>query len=162
MIYEIIADGICKKITAKKGTKAFQILASCILKIDTDVCSVSFDAIRYHLSHFGFKAKRASLTVNMKDKETRILMSSPSLAAITSIAGGIGAAIMYPGLLHIANITGQIIYKETLLKETNDFICELKFYSAKGKLGEADKLEYRRYMPNTLDEISVCIKHDEE
>lgn len=153
-----IVNGICEKITAKKGTEAFQILASCILKTDTDVCSVSFDAIRYHLSHFGFKAKGASLTANMNDKEKRILMQPTTLAAV-GIASKIGTAnAMNLALLHIANITGQIVYNETLMKETNDFICELKFYSANGKPGDADKLDYRRNMPDTLHEISIRIK----
>ncbi|MBQ9655535.1 MAG: hypothetical protein IJV38_05875 [Prevotella sp.] len=153
-----IVNGIRENITAKKGTEAFQILASCILKTDTDVCSVSFDAIRYHLSHFGFKAKGASLTANMKDRKTAFLVSSN-----VPITVGIGAAIaLNPAILLIANMTGQIVYKETLLKETNDFICELKFYSANAKPGYADKLDYRRNMPNTLDEISVCVKHIEE
>lgn len=157
----VIANGICEKITAKKGTEAFQILASCILRTNTDICSVSFDAICYHLNHFGFKPKGACLTANMNDKKTAFLVSSNSLASVT-IARGIGATIaMNPALLHIANITGQIVYKESLIKETNDFICELKFYSANGKPGEADKLVYRRTMPNTLDEISICIKHCE-
>ncbi len=143
-----IVNGICENITAKKGTEAFQILASCILRTNTDVCSVSFDAIRYHLSHLGFKAKGASLTANMEED---VINSLPAVAII-------GATIMDPALLLIANITGQIVYNETLMKETNDFICELKFYSANGRPGVAGELDYRRNMPDTLHEISISIK----
>ena len=54
-----------------------------------------------------------------------------------------------------ADFTCQIAYKESLVKETDDFICELK---SKGIPGNSKDISFRRKMPNTLVEIIVKVK----
>ena len=103
---------------------------------------------------------RTKLSIN---KEFQVASGlPPSKLAAPMIAARLGASIaMGAALLTAANTFGQIAYKESLIKETNDFVCELKFYSEKGMPGDSNNLSYRRNMPNTLDEISICIRHCE-
>lgn len=148
----IISNGICKVIKAQKGTEAFDNLVGCIFTNNREIKSQSFAECHHQLSPLGFKVERTKLTMNFKEMNDNLPIS-----ALTQVSTEVGMMIVGSALSVISDFTELIVYKESLVKDTPDFICELMFFSDKG----INNLGMRRRMSNTLDEISISIKHRE-
>ena len=145
----IISDGIFESISARKGTEAFQVLVSLLFPPrHRKIKFQSFSECHHLLNPLGFKIERTKLTIN---KEVPIAVQAQVLSEVGMVIAGSALSVL-------ANLTGQIAYREALVKDAPDFICKLIFFSNKGMPGTADNLSWRRRMPDTLDEIAISIK----
>ncbi len=149
-----ISNCVCEVITANKGTELFDNLVNCIFTKNREIKSQSFAECHHLLNPLGFKVERTKLTMNKDFKETSDNLPISALAQV----GIASAMIAGSALMVIANYTGQIAYRDSLVKDTTDYTCKLMFFSDKAIPGEANNLGMRRRMPNTMDEISISIK----
>lgn len=146
-------DGLLSEISAVKGTEAFHSLLVLLLKKE-DADDYAFFQIHNILNNIGFKPGKSSLKLNVVSQafDTIIRPSSIMTKALfpyLSLAREAAANI-------VKGYENSATYKDELIKETNDYVCILEFYSS--ECTGYDKVDNARYKSGTLKSITVYKK----
>lgn len=145
-------NDLLRKIEAEKGTEAFQAL-SCIIFQECNH-SDCFMKIYSTVKDIGFVQGESSLKLKTASQVIDELVRPSSMTT----------RLFFPHIALMRDATANILrssdfsaaYKDELKKDTEDYVCKLKFYS--GSCSGYDQIDLVRYRDDTLSKIEIDLK----